>query len=127
MTRPDTLLDLLVLKIISRRPALHGYAIMTAIKETSRVRMALGARRGRLSRLVAAEVFCMVVVGSVAGWALGMGSARYFESLLYGVKAAEPGMVTLPPLAILGVAVVATLPAVLRALRIQPAEILRSE
>ena len=38
MKRPDTLqgsLDLLVLKILSRRPRLHGYAIMTAIKETS--------------------------------------------------------------------------------------------
>ena len=39
MRKPDTLqgsLDLLVLKILSRRPKLHGYAIMTAIKETSR-------------------------------------------------------------------------------------------
>jgi DNA-binding PadR family transcriptional regulator len=29
-------LDLLVLKILSRRPGLHGYALMTAIQETSR-------------------------------------------------------------------------------------------
>lgn len=38
MKKPDTLqgsLDLLVLKILSRRPKLHGYALMTAIKETS--------------------------------------------------------------------------------------------
>jgi transcriptional regulator len=28
-------LDLLVLKILSRRPRLHGYALMTAIAETS--------------------------------------------------------------------------------------------
>src|SRR5664279_4950796 len=28
-------LDLLVLKILSRRPKLHGYAIMTAIKDSS--------------------------------------------------------------------------------------------
>ena len=28
-------LDLLVLKILSRRPRLHGYAIMTAIRDTS--------------------------------------------------------------------------------------------
>ena len=38
MRKPDALqgtLDLLVLKILSRRPKLHGYAIMTAIKETS--------------------------------------------------------------------------------------------
>ncbi len=38
MRKPDVLqgsLDLLVLKILSRRPGLHGYAIMTAIKDIS--------------------------------------------------------------------------------------------
>ena len=38
MPKPDSLqgsLDLLVLKILSRRPHLHGYAIMTAIEEMS--------------------------------------------------------------------------------------------
>src|SRR5438067_2095762 len=38
MPKPDSLqgsLDLLVLKILSRRPNLHGYAIMTAIQEIS--------------------------------------------------------------------------------------------
>jgi len=38
MARTDSLqgsLDLLVLKILSRRPGLHGYAIMSAIKERS--------------------------------------------------------------------------------------------
>jgi transcriptional regulator len=38
MPKPDSLqgsLDLLVLKILSRRPRLHGYAIMSAIKESS--------------------------------------------------------------------------------------------
>lgn len=38
MRKADSLqgsLDLLVLKILSRRPALHGYAIMTAIEEMS--------------------------------------------------------------------------------------------
>jgi PadR family transcriptional regulator PadR len=38
MPKPDSLqgsLDLLVLKILSRRPKLHGYAIMTAIRDWS--------------------------------------------------------------------------------------------
>ena len=38
MTKTDSLqgsLDLLVLKILSRRPKLHGYAIMSAIKDWS--------------------------------------------------------------------------------------------
>ncbi len=38
MPKPDSLqgsLDLLVLKILSRRPKLHGYALMTAVKDWS--------------------------------------------------------------------------------------------
>lgn len=38
MPKPDSLqgsLDLLVLKILARRPRLHGYAIMTAIRDRS--------------------------------------------------------------------------------------------
>jgi transcriptional regulator len=38
MPKADSLqgtLDLLVLKILSRRPGLHGYAIMTVVKEAS--------------------------------------------------------------------------------------------
>src|ERR1700730_444520 len=38
MPKPDSLqgsLDLLVLKILSRRPQLHGYAIMSAIRDAS--------------------------------------------------------------------------------------------
>lgn len=38
MAKTDSLqgsLDLLVLKILSRRPGLHGYALMTAIEEIS--------------------------------------------------------------------------------------------
>src|ERR1700730_6216712 len=38
MPKPDSLhgsLDLLVVKILSRRPGLHGYAIMSAIKDWS--------------------------------------------------------------------------------------------
>jgi len=49
MPKPDSLqgsLDLLVLKILSRRPGLHGYAIMTAIADFSEE--ALRAEEGSL-------------------------------------------------------------------------------
>ena len=49
MARSDSLqgaLDLLVLKILSRRPAIHGYAIMSAIKDCSRE--VLNAEEGSL-------------------------------------------------------------------------------
>ena len=38
MRKPDSLqgsLDLLVLKLLSRRPGLHGYAIMSAVRDAS--------------------------------------------------------------------------------------------
>jgi transcriptional regulator len=38
MPKPDSLqgtLDLLVLKLLSRRPGLHGYAILTSLREVS--------------------------------------------------------------------------------------------
>jgi len=49
MSKFDSLqgsLDLLVLKILSRRPRLHGYAIMSAIKDFSRE--VLSAEEGSL-------------------------------------------------------------------------------
>lgn len=49
MAKTDSLqgsLDLMVLKILSRRPRLHGYAIMSAIKDTSGE--ALSAEEGSL-------------------------------------------------------------------------------
>ncbi len=103
-----------------------NYSVLQRRREIG-IRMAVGARHSRIAWLVTADVFQMVVVGGAAGCVLGMGSARYVESLLYQVKAAELDIAALPPLAILSVAVVAILPAILRAMRIEPAEILRSE
>ena len=103
-----------------------NYSVLQRRREIG-IRMAVGARHSRIAWLVTAEVFQMVVAGGAVGWVLGMGSARYVESLLYQVKAAEPDIAAVPLLAILSVTVVAILPAIRRALRIEPAEILRSE
>jgi PadR family transcriptional regulator PadR len=35
MPKPDMLQDLLVLRLLSRRPGLHGYAIMSTFKDSS--------------------------------------------------------------------------------------------
>jgi predicted lysophospholipase L1 biosynthesis ABC-type transport system permease subunit len=103
-----------------------NYSVLQRRREIG-IRMAIGARHSRIAWLVTADVFQMVVIGGAAGWVLGMVSTRYVESLLYQVKAAEPDIAALPALAILSVAIVAILPAISRAMRIEPAEILRSE
>jgi ABC-type antimicrobial peptide transport system permease subunit len=78
-------------------------------------------------RLVTFDSFLMIALGGCVGVALGLGAAHSVASLLYQVKATDANMIALPVAAILLAAVVATLPAVLRALRTDPAEILRIE
>jgi hypothetical protein len=56
-----------------------------------------------------------------------MVSARYIESLLYQVKATDVGMLAVPSLAIVAATFVSAVPAVLRAVRIDPVETLRAE
>jgi putative ABC transport system permease protein len=52
---------------------------------------------------------------------------RYIESLLYQTKATETGVLALPSLTILCAVLIAAIPAVLRALRIDPVTMLRAE
>jgi len=68
-----------------------------------------------------------VLVGAVAGLALGAASVRYVETLLFGVRGSDPAMLALPALVLFAAAFLAALPAVVRAARIDPAVMLRAE
>jgi ABC-type antimicrobial peptide transport system permease subunit len=102
------------------------YSVLQRRREIG-IRMAIGAQGGAIARLVTLPVFAMVLTGALAGLALGMASVRYIESLFYEVKATDLGALGLPSLAILAAAMVAALPAVMRAVRIDPAAMLRAE
>lgn len=91
------------------------------------IRVAVGAQRGAITRLVTAEIVWRVTMGVVAGTGLGLALSRYIQALFYEVKASDAAMLAIPLIAIVVVTVIATVPAVSRALRIDPAEILRSE
>ncbi len=102
------------------------YSVLQRRREIG-IRMAVGAPAGDIVLRVTGDVFAMVLVGGAAGLVLGMMSVRYIESLLYQVKASDPGMLMLPALTIVGAAALAAVPAVVRAVRIDPVEMLRSE
>jgi predicted permease len=106
--------------------AVLNYSILQRRREIG-IRMAIGSTRAGIVRIVTLDVFLMIALGGCAGVALGFGAARYVESLFYQVKATDGDMIALPACAILLTALVATLPAVLRALRTDPTEILRAE
>ena len=102
------------------------YSVLQRRREIG-IRMALGARAGHVARGVTLEVFAMVLLGAIAGLALGLGSARYIQTLLYQVKATELSALAPPALIILTTAMLAALPAVIRAVRIDPSVMLRTE
>ena len=102
------------------------YGVLQRRREIG-IRLAIGAQAGDIARRVGAEAFSMVLLGAVAGIALGMASVRYIETLLYEVKGTDIGMLLVPSLTILAAASLAALPAVIRAVRIDPVEMLRAD
>ncbi|HXB75102.1 MAG TPA: ABC transporter permease [Candidatus Acidoferrales bacterium] len=102
------------------------YGVLQRRREIG-IRIAIGAPAVDIARRVTVDVFSMVIVGAVAGVALGMVSVRYIATLFYQVKATDPGILALPSLTILVVAQLAALPAVVRAIRIDPVSMLRAD
>lgn len=91
------------------------------------IRMALGAPARSVVFQAAFGILSVIGIGAAAGLAGGLASQRYVQDLLYGVNAADWEMLTLPVASILAAAVVAAVPPVLRALRIDPVATLRAE
>jgi predicted permease len=102
------------------------YSVLQRRREIG-IRVAIGAQAGDIARRVTADVFGMVLAGGLAGLGLGLASVRYIAALLYQVKATNVTMLALPSIAILATAFLAAVPAVIRAVRIDPVNTLRSE
>jgi predicted permease len=91
------------------------------------IRMAIGAPAVNIARNVTVDVFAMVLAGAAAGLALGMVSTRYVETLLFEVKGTDWTRLALPSVTILAAAILAAIPAVIRAVRVDPVSALRAE
>jgi len=102
------------------------YSVLQRRREIG-IRMALGAHASDIARQVTMEVLAMLACGSAVGLALGIASDRFVETLLFGVKTTDWWMMAWPLAAILAVSLLAALPPVLRAVRIDPAMTLRTE
>jgi len=91
------------------------------------IRMAVGAQSCDIARRVTFDVFSMVLLGAIAGLSLGMVSARYIGTLLYEVKPTGISALAVPSLALIAAAILAAMPPVIRAIRVDPVKVLRSE
>lgn len=102
------------------------YSVLQKRKEIS-IRMALGAMPQEVARRVTSEVSTMLVLGGATGVTLGLAAARYIRALLYQVKPTDPRMLGLPVIVILATALLAALPPIIRAVRLDPATTLRDQ
>jgi predicted permease len=91
------------------------------------VRLALGAGRGVIVRLVANEMLGVIAGGLAVGLVSGFLSGRIVQSQLFGLDARDPLVFGLTAGALLSAAAVATLIPALRASRIDPVRALRHD
>jgi predicted permease len=103
-----------------------NYSVLQRQREIG-IRIALGAPAADIARHVTAEVLAMVLGGALGGLAMGMAAVRTIDSLFYQVKPTDPAMLAIPSLIILAAALLAALPATIRAVTLDPVTVLRSE
>ena len=84
------------------------------------IRMALGAQRGDVLRLVMRESMILVIVGVAAGLALALYASRFVTTLLYGVPPTDVLALALAILVMLVVSAVAGYIPARRASRVDP-------
>ena len=103
-----------------------GYYVQQHMKEIS-IRVALGGSRGAVARLVIGQGMAVVVAGVLVGAALAFAATRLMASLLFGVGAADPGTFSSVVVLMLTAALLACAVPAWRAMRVQPAVVLRND
>jgi putative ABC transport system permease protein len=106
--------------------SLISYLVSQRTREIG-VRMALGARRSDVLRLVLGQGGRLVLMGLGLGIAVGLGLARLMASALTGVSPSDPLTFTLVPLLLSTIGLLATAVPAWRAARVDPAVVLRGD
>jgi ABC-type antimicrobial peptide transport system permease subunit len=103
-----------------------AYAISRRTNEIG-IRMALGARPGRVLRMVLGEAWWMAVIGVVAGLGAAVAMGRLIASMLFGLKPWDPVTLGIAALLLVAVALAASWIPAQRAAGVEPMKALRHE
>ena len=127
VARLTTLFGLLALLLAA--VGLYGVMSYSVARRTSEIgiRMALGAQRGDVTRLVLRETMTLVSVGVALGLAGALGAGRVLSSLLFGLAPTDPVAFAAATLLLTGVAAVASYVPARRASQVDPMAALRYE
>src|SRR5262249_42854300 len=91
------------------------------------IRMALGAQRGSVVRMMLTEVLGWLAAGIAAGTAVALAAGRYIKTLLFGLQANDPAQFAAAATVLAVAALVAAWVPARRAARIDPMAALRDE
>jgi predicted permease len=103
-----------------------GYAVAQRTREFG-IRLALGAQRAHVGALVLARVAVLAGVGLGIGTAAGLGLGSLMSGLLFGIEPGDPWTIAVVMGAIGLTAMLASLAPLRHAVRVSPAQTLRSE
>jgi len=103
-----------------------SYAMAQRTRELG-IRLALGAQRADVLRLVARETAPMVVSGVVVGLVAALGLTRFVRTMLYEIQPNDPATFAAVGITLAAVAVIAALIPARRASRVDPLIAIRSE
>jgi predicted permease len=108
---------------------LYGLLSASVVQRTGEIgmRVALGADRRRVIRMILSEAFGMLGWGVLGGAIILAVGLRFVAAMLYGVSAFDPVTVLLTVGLLTGVTVIAALLPALRAASVDPMEALRAE
>jgi ABC-type antimicrobial peptide transport system permease subunit len=108
---------------------LYGVVSFVATQRTQEigVRMALGATRFDILRLIAGEGVGLIMLGGVVGLGGALAGAQLLRSLLYNVGPHDPALFAAASLLLLVVAIAATLIPARAATKVEPVVALRYE
>jgi predicted permease len=91
------------------------------------IRIAIGAARADIVRLIARYAFVVSLAGLAGGSTLSYFGTRVLQSMLFGVSRLDPAVYLTAAGTLLAVVGVACVAPALRALRVEPIEVLRAE
>ncbi len=91
------------------------------------MRMALGAQRSGILKLILRDGFPLVLTGVAVGLAASLALTRVLASMLFGVGVRDPGVFVVAPTLLVAVATVAVLIPAVRATRVDPVKTLAVE
>jgi ABC-type antimicrobial peptide transport system permease subunit len=105
---------------------LMAYSVAQRTQEMA-IRIALGADRSAIRKLVVWQGMRLALAGVVAGIAASFGLTRLLSTFLFGVKPWDPAVFVSTPFILVAVALFAVWLPAARASRVDPMQALRAE